>query len=638
MTVIGRQDDRSTKDSSYFLIIYKLMMLRKLAIGVVLAVFFVNQSALAAEFRFSPRPNKAHLIKWRHWGKESFDEAKKNEKLILLSLSAIWCHWCHVMDETTYSDMDVIDYINKNFVPVRVDADMRPDVDSLYNQGGWPSTVILTPDGEIVQGGTYISQEAMKAWLSRFAEMFENNRNAIKERIEAIKKRREAGGQGELTEPRNPDIVRVEKIIESAYDKEYGGFGESQKFPNPDAIDFLLSVYQRKKDPDAKTMITVTLDNMSRGKIYDGVEGGFFRYSTMSDWSAPHYEKMLGSNADLIRNYASAYMVFGKRDYKKTLNGTIAYIKKYLYDGRRGSFFGSQDADEAYYMRTKREGVKPPYVDRTVYADSNARMITALVAAYDATGKREYLEMAGRAAVFIVDNLYSRDDGVYHYSTGDKRLSGLLSDNVLFGLALIDLYNTTGESRYLDCAEHIAYLLTGRFYDNKNEWFRTALGTTGVEPTTAGLLQDYNSFLSNSRSVIFLSRLYQLNSNKNTKEIIDSVNSRLRNMYERYEPAAPLYGIALLWSLEEPLVITVIADGRMTARFLAELDKIYLSQKVVKMLSLKRDKGKIVELGYPMEEAVYVCWGKKCSPAFTRPDRLIAGIKKFLKDLDRTDK
>jgi uncharacterized protein YyaL (SSP411 family) len=614
------------------------MMLRKLAIGLFLAVFLVNQAALADEFRFSPRPNKARLIKWRHWGKESFEEAKRDDKLILLSLSAIWCHWCHVMDETTYSDMDIIDYINENFVPVRVDADMRPDIDSLYNQGGWPSTVILTPDGEIVQGGTYISQEAMKAWLSRFAGMFKNNRNAIKERIETVKKRGEAGRQRELKEPTNPDIVKVEKIVESAYDEKYGGFGELQKFPSPDAIDFLLSVYHKKNDAHVKTMITVTLDNMSRGEIYDGVEGGFFRYSTAPDWSAPHYEKMLGSNAALIGNYARAYMVFGKRDYKKTLNETIAYIKKYLYDERRGAFFGSQDADEAYYERTKRTGVKPPYVDRTVYADSNARMITALVTAYGATGKREYLAMANRAADFILDNLYSQDDGVYHYRAGDKQLSGLLSDNVLFGLSLIDLYNATGESRYLDCAERITHLLAGRFYDNGNKRFRAALGTIGVEPSTVGVLWDYNSVLSNSQSVILLSRLYYLNGSRNMKEIIDGVNAGLRSMYERYEPAAPLYGIALLWSLEEPLVIMVIADDKKADKFLTELNRIYLPQKVVKTLSLNSDKGKIVELGYPLEKAVYVCYGKRCSPAFTKPNGLITGIRKFIKDLDRTDK
>jgi uncharacterized protein YyaL (SSP411 family) len=613
-------------------------MLRKLAISVVLVIFFLNQVALSAEFRFSPWPNKAHLIKWRQWGNESFDEAKRDDKLILLSLSAVWCHWCHVMDETTYSDIDIIDYINKNFVPVRVDANMRPDVDSLYNQGGWPSTIILTPEGEIVQGGTYISQEAMIAWLSRSVEMFTNNKKAIKERIDTIKKRREDTQQTELTAPGNPDIVRITRIIESSYDRKYGGFGTSQKFPNPDTIDFLLSEYQSKKDPEVKTMISTTLENMFRGEIYDSVEGGFFRYSTMPDWSAPHYEKMLELNAALVRNYASAYLVIGNSNYKKVLNETIAYIEKYLYDGKQGAFFGSQDADEAYYKRTKRPGVKPPYVDRTIYADSNAQMITALIAAGGALGKQGYLETAKKTADFIIKKLYSKNDGVYHYYSGDKRLSGLLSDNVLFGLALIDLYNATSESRYLTSAEHIAHLLTDKFYDSENKQFRPTLDTTGVKPFTASALWDYNAFLSNYRAVIFLSRLYYCNESRNMKEISDEVSAKLRNTYERYEPSAALYGTALLWSLEEPLVITIIADDKKAGKFLPQLNKMYIPQKVVKILSLKRERDRIRNLGYPVDEAVYVCSGKKCSPAFTRPEELITGIKRFVKNLDRTDK
>lgn len=613
-------------------------MLRKILITAVLSIFFLNQLALAAEFRFSPRPNKANLIKWREWGKGAFDEAKRDDKLVLLSLSAVWCHWCHVMDETTYSDMDIIDYINKNMVPVRVDANMRPDVDSLYNQGGWPSTVILTPEGEIVQGGTYIAQDSMLAWLSRYVGMFKNDKEAVRERIEAIRKRREAGRITEPSAPGSPVIARITGIIGSAYDNKYGGFGGSQKFPNPDAIDFLLSLYEKSEDPRAKNMIATTLGNMLRGEIHDKVEGGFFRYSTMPDWSSPHYEKMLDLNAALVGNYASAYMVFGDIKYKKAVTGTLAYIEKYLYNRDSGAFFGSQDADEEYYRKTKRAGINPPNVDRTIYADSNARIISALVAAYSATGKREYLDKAGKAADFILERLYSEKDGVYHYDSGGGRLSGLLSDNVLFGLALVDLYNATGEGRYLDSAEHIARLLTGSYCNSKKKQFIPALGTAGVDPSTASALRDYNSALSNYRAAIFLNRLYYVNGRKDLREIADAVNTRSGAGFEEYEPAAALYGTALLWSQEDPLVITVVADGGKAGRFLRQLNKMFIPRKAVRIYSLKTDADKIRELGYPPEEAAYICKGKRCSPAVTAPGGLIAAIKKFMKDSGRADR
>ncbi len=478
-------------------------MLRKLVLSAVLVLFLPNQVALAAEFRFSPRPNKANLIQWRHWEKRSFEDAKKERKPILLSLSAVWCHWCHVMDESTYSAVDVIEYINNNFIPVRVDANMRPDIDNLYNQGGWPSTVVLTPEGEIVQGGTYISQESMIEWLSDALEMIKEGNKSFKAKSEIVKKKRGTDRQMEGTAPEASDIARITNMLESSYDKKYGGFGLSQKFPNPDAIDFLLSGYLDKKDPELMTIISTTLEKMSDGEIYDRVEGGFFRYSTERDWSSPHYEKMLDLNSALIRNYASAYMVFGNNNYKKVLNKTIAYIEKYLYDRKTGAFYGSQDADEEYYRETKRAGIRPPHIDSTIYADSNAQMITGLIAAYGATGEKRLISMAKRAADFIMNSLYSDDDGTYHYYLEQKNLSGFLSDNVLFGLALIDLYNVTGEKRYMNKAEDISRIIIGKFYDKINIRFIPSSETAIVNPTVTGALSDYSTYLSNYRAVIF---------------------------------------------------------------------------------------------------------------------------------------
>ncbi|MGO9613922.1 MAG: thioredoxin domain-containing protein [Dissulfurispiraceae bacterium] len=614
-------------------------MMRKLAISATLVIFFCNHLVLASDFRFSPRPNRAHLIKWRHWEKQSLEDAKKEGKPILLSLSAVWCHWCHVMDETTYSATDVIDFINSNLIPIRVDANMRPDIDNLYNQGGWPSTVVLTPKGEIVQGGNYISQESMIAWLSDALEVLKEEKKGSKEKSETIKNEtRGTGRQMEGSAPDVSDIGRITNMLESSYDKRHGGFGLWQKFPNPDAIDFLLSGYLNKRTPELMTMISTTLEHMSEGGIYDRVDGGFFRYSTQSDWSAPHYEKMLDLNAAIIKNYASAYMVFGNSNYKKVLNKTITYLEKHLYDKKMGAFYGSQDAEEDYYRKTERAMLKPPHVDSTIYADSNAQMITGLIAAYGAMGEKRLIRMAERATDFIMLNLYSDNEGTYHYYFGQKHLSGLLSDNVLFGLALIDLYTVTGETRYLSKAEDICRLIINKFYDKTNRRFIPSLETTIVNPAITGVLSHYNTYLSNNRAVIFLNRLYYHNGDEKLESIIDSVNSRLRAVYEEYGPSAALYGTALRWRLEAPFVVTIIARDKNVARFLLQVNKIYIPQKVVRILSLKRERDRIRTLGYPVEEAAYVCSGKRCSPAFTEPDRLTAGIRRLMENLNRKDK
>ena len=165
--------------------------MRKFAAALLSVCIFISQSAPASDFRFSPRPNKADLIQWRQWGQAPFSEAERLQRPVLLALSAVWCHWCHVMDETTYSDVDVIAYINENFIPVRVDADMRPDIDGLYNQGGWPSTLVLTPEGNIVRGGTYILPEDMVSWLKKGVTAYRDGRRGSGEKRE--KKPEQAG-------------------------------------------------------------------------------------------------------------------------------------------------------------------------------------------------------------------------------------------------------------------------------------------------------------------------------------------------------------------------------------------------------------------------------------------------------------
>ena len=134
-------------------------------------------------FHFSPRPNRAHEIRWRPWSPEAFEEARREDKPILLAISAVWCHWCHVMDETTYSDEQVIRLINERFVPVRVDNDQRPDVNARYNMGGWPTTAFLTPDGEVLSGATYVPPEQFRQALEQVSSYYREHRDDIAQKV-----------------------------------------------------------------------------------------------------------------------------------------------------------------------------------------------------------------------------------------------------------------------------------------------------------------------------------------------------------------------------------------------------------------------------------------------------------------------
>src|SRR5437870_5842707 len=146
-------------------------------------------SEAAQEFHFSPRPNRASEINWHAWSPEAFDAARQTRRPILLSISAVWCHWCHVMDETTYSHPSVIELINRDYVPIRVDNDVRPDINQRYNMGGWPTTAFLTPSGDILTGATYLPADQMASALTRIATYYRLNQPEIASRVLDARKR-----------------------------------------------------------------------------------------------------------------------------------------------------------------------------------------------------------------------------------------------------------------------------------------------------------------------------------------------------------------------------------------------------------------------------------------------------------------
>jgi uncharacterized protein YyaL (SSP411 family) len=606
-------------------------MLKKILIYGICTILFLEGVVLSAEFRFSPHPNRAQMIRWRTWGHEVFDEAKKNNKLILLSLSAVWCHWCHVMDETTYSDLELIYFINSNFIPVRVDADMRPDIDSLYNQGGWPSTVILTPEGEVISGGNYFPPGELLSRLKRASELYAKNRDIIRKKIEQTEMMQILGENGKIRAPGRADIGDVIALLKDSFDEKEGGFGSGQKFPNPDALGFLLSIYVKDQDKDVKKIITTTLDRMAKSQLYDQTEGGFFRYATRPDWSAPHYEKMLDVNAGLIKNYADAYLVFGRKEYLSIVKGGMQYVQNNLFDRQSGAFFGSQDADESYYESHNRTGMKSPAVDKTSYADSSSIMVSAVIASYGATADKHYLAVAIKGMDFLLAKLYSGSDGMYHYySDGTCHLKGLLSDNALAGSALLDLYNVTGEGRYLNAAQAIGRLIIGQFYDADERKFHPTLDTSLHKPLTAGVLSDLNENLASLRAILFLSRLAFTGEFKGLKEARDAAVATAADGYQRFTHQAGTYGNVLLWIMNEPFQITVIADGDDARDYLSAINSVFVPEKVVRLLSIPDSAQEIKSKGFPSKEAVYLCVGNKCSTPITKPEDLAGRLRYFM--------
>ena len=419
-------------------------------------------------FRFSPRENRANDIAWSSWSPQAFQRANDEKKPILLSISAVWCHWCHVMDETSYSDPQVIALINERFIPIRVDNDERPDINARYNMGGWPTTAFLTPDGKALTGATYLPPEQMRRALADVATYFHDHADDIAQQPD--RSRMSALDLRSHNEPLDETLLTA--VLDDAwahFDAEYGGFGDAPKFPHIDLLELLLQRSRSTRDERAAEMFVATLRGMSTGGTYDHVEGGFFRYSTTRDWSVPHFEKMAEDHAGLLR--ALAGLVIESRDatLRVTLQTATNYVRTNFYDAATHFFAGSQDADEIYFALDAkgRAGHKAPYIDRTSYTNWTLDLASAFFACGTALEDAALIANACATLDAAHDRLRDAEGLLFHVLRPGQAPSvrGLLTDQVAYLRAVLDAYEYTGESRFLSRAQTHAALVCSRFLD-----------------------------------------------------------------------------------------------------------------------------------------------------------------------------
>ena len=483
-------------------------------------------------------------INWLEWNKEAFEKAKKEDKPILLDLTAVWCHWCHVMDSTSYSNGEIAEIINKDFIPVKVYIDQRPDIRERYNMGGFPSTVFLDSGGYVITGETYVPPDRMKSLLEAVKSSYKSGKGEIQKNIlEATEELKQIEKKFKPFEI-NADIIKeILLSVEDNFDKFYGGFGLQPKFPSPEVLDLLFLQYQKTNDKKYLDMALKTLDGMHEG-IYDKIDFGFFRYSVTQDWKMPHYEKMLDTNAGLLRNYAIAFDITKIDKYKKIAAEIIQYINKFLSNQEYGGFYGSQDADEEFYQSNAEERKKKeyPYVDKIIYVDWNSMMVSSYIKAGTILNDKEAINFAVKTVEFILEKCYDKKVGLSHYFDGKGHQDGLLSDNIYFLNCLIDAHLATQNNKYLEKANEIAGFILRNLYDKKSHGFFDRI----LKEEDFGILRHRDKqFLENSFCAIVFLRLHFLTKSEDYKQAAENTLLNFANSYLNYGYFAAAYAIAI---------------------------------------------------------------------------------------------
>lgn len=314
-------------------------------------------------------------VDWFPWGDEAFEKAKAENKAVFLSIGYATCHWCHVMEHESFEDDQVAELMNDAFINIKVDREERPDIDNTYmticqmltGQGGWPLTIIMTPEKEPFFAATYIPKhsshrmQGMLDLIPQIKSIWQNDRPRVMESVKKIKN----GFKSSVQLGRANREISAEVIVKAAeqlgrrFDKQHGGFGSHPKFPSPHNLLFLLRYSSYKNDENALQMVEKTLTQMRIGGIWDHIGGGFHRYSTDAHWLLPHFEKMLYDQAMLLLAYAEGWRITENPLYKDTCYKIFNYLNRKM-KSEEGAYYSAEDADSEgeegkFYVWEKQE-------------------------------------------------------------------------------------------------------------------------------------------------------------------------------------------------------------------------------------------------------------------------------------------
>jgi uncharacterized protein YyaL (SSP411 family) len=621
-------------------------------------------------------------VDWRAWNEESSKKAKEENKLVIISIGYSACHWCHVMEHESFEDTGVAKLMNEHFICIKVDREERPDVDQIYmdavqlisGRGGWPLNAIALPDGRPVYAGTYFPKENWKQVLNYFVDYWANHHDEAIKRAEeitqGIKQMDTIASKSEIRNPKSEIRIDIFNKLDATWDYEKGGRKGAPRFPMPVNMQYLLRNYFYTGNAKALKAVTITLDNMMNGGIYDQVGGGFARYSVDADWVIPHFEKMLYDNAQLVSLYSEGYQVTKNERYKETVYETLEFIEREMSD-TSGGFYSALDADSEgeegkLYVWTyeelrnllgadfdefrkafnvtehgnfeernnltrnpKSDAKNPklaewkgkllaergkrirPGLDDKVLTAWNALMLKGYTDAFKAFGAKKFLDRALQCAYFLEAKMMRPDFSIKrNYKEGRITINGFLDDYSFTCEAFLALYEVTFDEHWLKLSKNIADHVIQHFYNvNSGMFFYTSIKD---EPLIARKTETSDNVIPASNSSM-ANVLYQLGMIYDNEDYIKKAKRSLMNMQDNilgYPSYYANWAMLMDYFIDEPYEVVIVGDRAVEIS--KEFNEHFLPNCIFLCSQTESDlplfEGKFKQ----GETLIYVCKNKTC--------------------------
>ncbi len=562
-------------------------------------------------------------IGWLPWSPAPFELARQRNQPVLLSIGAVWCYWCQVMEETTFQDPGVIEFISQNFVPVRVDNDHRPEINARYNVGGWPTTAFLTGHGGIVAGATYLPADQLLAMLMEVQRTYQEEKPQLYEQANNLFRQRQ-DEVAKISAGAELDAKQVQRIARRSagiYDPANGGFGEEPKFPAVPVLRLLLHLFRTTGEEFYRVMLERSLDGMLGGELLDPVDGGFFRYCAQADWTEAQHEKMLEDNVGLARVYLEAWLLLDKDSYRRAAGDTVDYILNTLYDAEAAGFRGSQGAHSSYFALPEgaRGGQAAPAVDPFCYASWSAQAVSLLLEASWIISRPELIPIARHVLNALVEWAQTGELSHAYSQKGQppEPRQQLLTDWASLLNALMDAHNWDPDrGDYLSTAERVAQKIVERFSDPSSGGF---FDTEKDEDATGYLKLRETPLPENVLAVQGLLKLHQATLNDEYRQLAQRALSAYVEANRNYGEFAAAYALTVDMFLNSPVEITVEGrTGNAAAQDLLRAATRVTSPHLVVKPLLSAD--------YEGNAQAHVCLDTVCLPPIGDPDSLQATV------------